>query len=277
RFNNLNEFTTDGPSNVDVPSGVGGDAITDDPVVDAGRPKRSPKFSSMVKSPFNQSDVIIYQTLSLDYAVKRDVVACLTPNTPISEALIDLWARIMNSNEKLGSRGSVACFFATTRPCNEYVFPMHSDGFSGLICISPGDQKLYILDSAGFCKDATIRKSVSSNATILRQSLAKYMGHTSMSKSSKAVTLSMPDFVDLSWTEGVDVVDAGVVTMRHMETFKGRITPHWNPDVKRANKRQIDLMRRRYCYVIAFAPFNKLKNENLAQSNRFQLKKGDFV
>ncbi|CAA0839474.1 Unknown protein, partial [Striga hermonthica] len=67
-------------------------------------------------------DVIIYQTLSLDYAVKRDVVACLTPNTPIPEALIDLWARIMNNNEKLGSRGSVACFFATTRPCNELFF-----------------------------------------------------------------------------------------------------------------------------------------------------------
>ncbi|CAA0828830.1 Unknown protein [Striga hermonthica] len=155
RLNNLNEFTTDGPSNVDVPSvdrdavvneldantipdcvqGAGGDAITDDPVVDVGRPKRSPKFSSMVKSPFNQryidvvknldsqekavvnwvlqkanDDVIIYQTLSLDYAVKRDVVACLTPNTPIPEALIDLWARIMNSNEKLGSRGSVNVF-----------------------------------------------------------------------------------------------------------------------------------------------------------------------
>ncbi|CAA0811252.1 Unknown protein, partial [Striga hermonthica] len=82
RFNNLNEFTTDGPSNLDVPSvdrdavvneldantipdcvqGAGGDAITDDPVVDAGRPKKSPKFSSMVKSPFNQRyiDVVKY-------------------------------------------------------------------------------------------------------------------------------------------------------------------------------------------------------------------------
>ncbi|CAA0817951.1 Unknown protein [Striga hermonthica] len=136
RFDNVNEFTTDGPSNVDVPSGVGGDAIVDGHVVDVGRPKRSPKFSSMVRSPFHQryigvvknldsqektvvnwvlqkdnDDVIIYQTLSLDYVVKRDVVACLAPNTPILEALIDLWARIMNNNEKLGIRGSVACFF----------------------------------------------------------------------------------------------------------------------------------------------------------------------
>ncbi|CAA0830821.1 Unknown protein [Striga hermonthica] len=249
RFNSVNEFTTDGPSYVDVPSadrdavvnepvadtvldcvqGVGGDANADDPVVDAGRPKRSPKFSSIVKSPFQQSDVIIYQSLSLDYAVKRDVVACLEPNTPIPEAFIDLWALIMNDNEKLGSRGSVACFFATTRLCNE------------------------------------------------RQSLAQYMGHPSRLKSSKAVALSIPEFVDLSCTEGVDVVDASVVTMRHMETFKGRATPQWNPDVKRADKRQIDLMRKRYCYVIAFAPFYMLKDKNLAKSKRFQLKKGDVV
>ncbi|CAA0841950.1 Unknown protein [Striga hermonthica] len=170
RFDNVKKFTTDGPSNVDVPStdrdavvnesiadtipdcvqGIGGDAIGDDPVVEVGRPKRSPKFSSMVRSPFHQrymdvvknldsqektvvnwvlqkdnDDVIIYQTLYLDYAVKRDVVACLAPNTSIPEALIDLWARIMNISEKFGSRGSVACFFATTRPCNE----VHCDIF----------------------------------------------------------------------------------------------------------------------------------------------------
>ncbi|CAA0816389.1 Unknown protein [Striga hermonthica] len=175
----------------DCVQGVSGDVIADNPIVDAGRPKRSPKFSSLVKSPFqqryidvvrnldSQEKAVVNWSLSLDYAVKRDVVACLAPNTPIPEALIDLWARIMNSNENLGSRGSVACFFATTRPCNEYVFPVHSGGFSGLICISPGNQKLYILDSAGFCKDASIKKSVSSHASILRQSLAQYMGHPS--------------------------------------------------------------------------------------------------
>ncbi|GER35954.1 E3 ubiquitin-protein ligase [Striga asiatica] len=288
------------------------DAVVNEPVVDTGRDR--------VQGVGGDTIVDVVDSVSGEYIVKRDVVACLASNMPINEAHIDLWARIMNCNEKIGSHGSVLCFFATTHPCNElffkgkrkknvsyknfvemldgdmnrtcvynrkkvsmYVFPVHSGGFSGLICILPDNWKIHILDNACLCKDASIKKSFASLARILRvyllqqQSLAKYMAQMSMSKSSKSVALSILDFIDLPWTDGVDDVDAGVLTMRHMETFKGRVTEGWNPGVKKADKRQIDLMRKRYCYVIAFAPYNKVKDANLLESKRSARKKGGVV
>ncbi|GER25580.1 iron-chelator utilization protein [Striga asiatica] len=87
--------------------------------------------------------------------------------------------------------------------------------------------------------------------------------------SSKLVGLAIPDVVDMAWVKGVDEADVGVITMRHMETFKGAVGESWNPQLKVGDKGQTKLMRKRYSYVIACAPNNKLRDINLAEANRF--------
>ncbi|CAA0828627.1 Unknown protein [Striga hermonthica] len=151
-----------------------------------------------------------------------------------------------------------------------FVFPVHSGSFSGLMCIVPESQNFYVLDSVGACRDDGVKKTVLARAEILRQWVAKYLDHMNMVKFSKAVALSIPEVVNLDWTEGVDDVDVGVVTMRLMETFKGRITKNWNQDMKKADKGQLELMRKRYCYVIAGAGNNDTKDDNLAAARKFQ-------
>ncbi|CAA0831252.1 Unknown protein [Striga hermonthica] len=85
-----------------------------------------------------------------------------------------------------------------------------------------------------------------------------------------AVALSIPEVVSLEWSEDFDDADAGVITMRLMETFKGRITKNWNQDMKKVDKGQLKLMRKRYCYVIACAPNNDAKDANLVAARKFQ-------
>ncbi|CAA0830092.1 Unknown protein [Striga hermonthica] len=232
RHNNVDEFNTGGPSNVDVPSadcgtamndvavdtdetgltenlacdnghgmvagdraseGASVDVIVDNAAVETGRPKRHIMAGSAIKSPFKRREIDAVKELD---GKERMVVNWLLKN--------------QNADD-------------------------------GLVCIVPETRKFTVLDSVGACKDNSIKKSV----------------------------LARVEVVDFDWTEGLDVVDAGVITMRLMETFKGRTTKSWNSDMKKADKGQLELMRNRYCYVIAFASNNDAKDDNLVQARKF--------
>ncbi|GER32748.1 E3 ubiquitin-protein ligase [Striga asiatica] len=98
-----------------------------------------------------------------------------------------------------------------------------------------------------------------------------FQGERNLVKKSKLIGLVVPEVFDTAWTEGVDRADIGVITMRHMETFKGGIAKTWNPQLKKADKGQIKLIRKRCICVIAFALNNKLNELNLVEAQRFHL------
>ncbi|GER33538.1 E3 ubiquitin-protein ligase [Striga asiatica] len=261
----------------------------------------------MLKNDASDEGVIAFQsTEPIELYVKKSVVVCLTPGTPITKELLDLWSFILNYNENLRSRGAPKCFFASTSPCNElffdgkrkketsykkfaqtldseitqtsiyalneiqvFLFPVHSETFHGLICVVPGSQKLIIIDSSGSRKDGALMRSIVPRSELLQRSMSKFLGERNLAKFSISVGLAVLDVFDTAWTEGVDKADIGVITMRHMETFKGGISKTWNPGLKRADKGQIKLIRKRYTCVIAFASNNKLKDNNLEEAHKF--------
>ncbi|CAA0814655.1 Unknown protein [Striga hermonthica] len=223
------------------------DVAREDGTQGSPRPKRHIKASSFVKSPFMERTIDVVK--KLDNHEKMIAAWALKKDTSDEKELLDLWSFILNYNEKFRSRGS-------------FIFPVHSEVCSVLLCAAPDFRKFVVLDSTQHVTDGTVKKTLMSRADLLKQSFSKYLGERNVVGKSKAVAMSIPDVIDIGWTEGIDEADVGVITMRHMETFKGGFAKSWNHQLRKGDKGQLKLMRKRYSCVISCAPNNDLQDDN---------------
>ncbi|CAA0805804.1 Phospholipase A1-Igamma3- chloroplastic [Striga hermonthica] len=122
------------------------------------------------------------------------------------------------------------------------------------------------LDDDGNCKGGAVTKPVIPLVKLLQRSVSKFIGDRRLVKNSKAIALAIPNIIDTPWTEGFDEVDIGVMTMRHMKTFKGDAAKPLNTQLKKADKGQMKLFRKHYCYFIACAKNNELAGISLTAS-----------
>ncbi|CAA0827993.1 Unknown protein [Striga hermonthica] len=164
------------------------------------RPKRCTKVASIIKSPF--------KVRSIDVTKKLDAHEKMLANWVLKKDDEDGDVIIYQSSEFSAKKHLVSCLLPDSAITNELL-----DLWS---CILNYNEN-FMSRGTSTCFYA------STSLCIERQSLSNYLGQRSLVRRSKSVALSVPEVVCPAWTEDVDAADASVITMRHMETFKGSI------------------------------------------------------
>ncbi|XP_057809060.1 uncharacterized protein LOC131023533 [Salvia miltiorrhiza] len=231
--------------------------------------------------------------------LRRDNFVSLCRGNIVDLQLIDTWTVFLNWNEQFRADTSPSRFFASTQICLEsivqppstWTYKKRRDIFMKLLtaelgsiqhtlvnaidmfffpvcrvlkyyalCVDLKKERIYVLDSQNESQAQMKEEKYSRTVDDLRQMLVDYMTHMKEVHKSIIVKRSRLSIIHIKWGDSKNINDTGVYLMRHMETFMGEGASSWSCGLTAKLKKQLDLLRVRYCATIVGWEKNSVKD-----------------
>ncbi|KAL3627721.1 hypothetical protein CASFOL_029084 [Castilleja foliolosa] len=80
----------------------------------------------------------------------------------------------------------------------------------------------------------------------------------------------------LSWSDGANLIDSGVFTMRHLETYTGQTLKNYKCGLTAKNSEKLKVLRVKYCAAILSDEYNVLNEENVYAARAYYKSKIEF-
>ncbi|XP_057768866.1 uncharacterized protein LOC130988903 [Salvia miltiorrhiza] len=136
-----------------------------------------------------------------------------------------------------------------------------------VICVDVRREKVYVLDSQNesmeHCRDEKYQTTIG----LLKSMLADYMAYAGHVHRSNIVRRSKMTVVQIKWGDFKNINDTGVYMMRHMEMFMGDLSSSWTCGLAPKLKKQLNLLRVRYCASLIGWEKNQVKDAIVTSAN----------
>ncbi|XP_057775437.1 uncharacterized protein LOC130994411 [Salvia miltiorrhiza] len=145
-----------------------------------------------------------------------------------------------------------------------------------VICVDVRKERVYILDSQNETVENCRDEKYSTTVDLVKSMLADYMAHAGQIHKSNIVKRCKLSVMHIKWGDFKNINDTGVYMMRHMETFMGESSALWTCGLAPKLKKQLNLLRVRYCASLLGWDKNSTKDAVSVSANaRFDTYFGD--
>ncbi|KAL3618585.1 hypothetical protein CASFOL_037667 [Castilleja foliolosa] len=242
--------------------------------------------------------------------LNRYDICTLADGEWLSDNLVDTWCVILNHNEQYAAPASPNSFFASTRTTlftivkpspqldlnqrqrifNEkmkaeidkygqvrldaldmFLFPILHSGHFYVVSFNVKNFKIEILDNSISQDDEPLTTKYGMIPLTLQAFLVNFLresnlGHwaNSFKKMDNIERLKLP------WRDGVNFIDCGGFTMRHLETYTGQTLKNYKCGLTAKNSEmQLKVLRIKYCTAILSDDCNVLNDKNLPAARAY--------
>ncbi|XP_056697294.1 uncharacterized protein [Spinacia oleracea] len=159
--------------------------------------------------------------------------------------------------------GMVKCSKVSISDIDLAFFPIIHDGCYVVLCFNFKYSKVDVIDQR--ILTGKVNEIYGGYVTILASFFSKFLKDMKDPR-AKLVMNFEPRIIRMVWKSNeLDVVDSGVLAMRHMETYMGQANS-WDPLLKKIDGHVLRNLRAKYCCEILKNEYNVVKEDVLKKA-----------
>ncbi|PWA32065.1 ulp1 protease family, C-terminal catalytic domain-containing protein [Artemisia annua] len=256
---------------------------------------------SIFSARFNEMDVV-FRAGSEDG--HRIVMESLFPGIEVDRGVIDMWNLVLNDEERLRSKDSMARVFCHTQMVTDsmlsddmdsatkhfisnmlaileqtfsslehvdlVLFPIVEGNHSYLLSINLRTPQFHIIDNRK-SDEMDVKKRYGRVPFFIISNLCSYLASEDHLSTMKLMVVD-PVILKMGWRTNMNIVDSGVFVMRHMETYQGNGMFDYKSVLKTeavGHKEQLDELRLKYLAKILLSDLNLVRNDVKAEAEAY--------